>query len=446
MVSGGRATALQAVHGAPEGEAESFHAVGHGYVPEAAAGYVPRQSEGGSFPPILQMGAAVGQPPQPVEATQEHLKNKSVEEPLPQIRRFLRGFRKLMQEPARRKGHVVSDAEAGVRAVQPRDPKYGRFQLNERFNSDQVPLPFVNGQSETWAPKGSKRVSIAQPFSGLEKRQCKIQPTIGPGGKLMQCVIIFRGTGKRISKVEKKANDPRVDVFFQKNAWADSDFCMAWAKRGFRKSLMQGGGGVPVEESLLTLDNLHGQTTEKFKAYKKKECNTLVWHYPGGCTGALQPIDAGLGALIKVEVGKQLDIWLENGDNLERWESNALTASDRRVLLTKWVATAVDIVDNRPNYRFRLFEKTGGLMTADGTCDDRINLEGLTEPLAFMRNRGENEAGGGGLGGGEMRAAGRKVEEGSRTRTRTVRRKTRTAQKKVAVNEFNLLQLLCFCF
>ena len=137
---------------------------------------------------------------------------------------------------------MVSDAEAGVRAVQPRHPKYGRFQLNERFNSDQVPLPSVNGQSETWAPKGSKRVSIPQPFSGLEKRQCTIQPTIGPGGKLMQCAIIFRGAGKRISKVEKKAYDPRVDVFFQKNAWADSDFCMAWAKRCFRKSLMQGGG------------------------------------------------------------------------------------------------------------------------------------------------------------------------------------------------------------
>ena len=172
-----------------------------------------------------------------------NLKNKSVEERLLQIRRFLRRFRKLIQEPARRKGHVVSDAEAGVRAVQPRDRMYGRFQLNERFNSDQVPLPFVNGQSETWAPKGNKRVSIAQPFSGLEKRQCTIQPTIGPGGKLMQCAIICRGTGKRISRVEKKAYDPRVDVFFQKNAWADSDFCMAWVKRCFRKSLMQGGGG-----------------------------------------------------------------------------------------------------------------------------------------------------------------------------------------------------------
>ena len=61
----------------------------------------------------------------------------------------------------------------------------------------------------------------------------------------MRCVIIFRGTGKRISKVEKKAYDTRVDVFFQKNAWADSGFCMAWAEKCFRKSLCKGGVGCP---------------------------------------------------------------------------------------------------------------------------------------------------------------------------------------------------------
>ena len=74
---------------------------------------------------------------------------------------------------------------------------------------------------------------------------------------------------------------------------------------------------------------------DKFKAYIKKECNSLVWLYPGGCADALQPIDAGLGAFIKVEVGKQLDLWLENGDNMERWESNALTVCDRCVMLIK---------------------------------------------------------------------------------------------------------------
>ena len=95
-----------------------------------------------------------------------------------------------MNEPAQRRGHAFVDREAGVRAGQPRDPKYGRFLLNERFNHDQVLLPFVNGKSETWAPKGSKHVSIAQPFSGLEKKQCTIQPTTWPGGKRMRCAII----------------------------------------------------------------------------------------------------------------------------------------------------------------------------------------------------------------------------------------------------------------
>ena len=124
-----------------------------------------------------------------------------------------------------------------------------------------------------------------------------------------------------------------------------------------------------------------------------------MWLYPGGCRGALQPVDAGLGAFIKVEVGKQLDLpWLDNGENLERWEINALNESDRRVLLTKWVATAVNTVYNRAGCRCRLFENTGSLMTADGTGDVRINLEGLTEPLAFTDNASEDEVVGAGGG------------------------------------------------
>ena len=82
-------------------------------------------------------------------------KRLDLHERLPQIRPFLRNHRKLMNKPAQNRGHAFSDAEAGVRAAWPRDPKYGRFQLNERFNHDQVPLPFVIGQSETWAPEGS---------------------------------------------------------------------------------------------------------------------------------------------------------------------------------------------------------------------------------------------------------------------------------------------------
>ena len=66
--------------------------------------------------------------------------------------------------------------------------------------------------------------------------------------------------------MEKKAHHSRADIFSQENAWADSEFGMSWAEKCFRKNRMQERGGVPAEESLLTLDNLHGQTTDKFKA------------------------------------------------------------------------------------------------------------------------------------------------------------------------------------
>ena len=103
------------------------------------------------------------------------------------------------------------------------------------------------------------------------------------------------------------------------------------------------GGGVggssiaaPEEQSILFADNRYGQTTEDFKRVLK-ECNTLLWRLPPKCTDEVQPVDAGYGRLFKVLVGKSLDAWLLNGDNVERWESNKLTASDRRVLITQWV-------------------------------------------------------------------------------------------------------------
>ena len=43
-----------------------------------------------------------------------------------------------------------------------------------------------------------------------------------------------------------------------------------------------------------------------------------------------------MGRQIKVYLGQLLDEWLDDEDNLEKWESNTLTASDRRILLAHW--------------------------------------------------------------------------------------------------------------
>ena len=60
--------------------------------------------------------------------------------------------------------------------------------------------------------------------------------------------------------------------------------------------------------------------------------------------------------------------------------ANSISASERRVLIARWRANAAECVDARPGYRLRLFEKMMLAMTADGSRDDRITLEGIPGP------------------------------------------------------------------
>ena len=72
---------------------------------------------------------------------------------------------------------------------------------------------------------------MSQPGSGLEKRQCTLQVCVRATGKQPKLAIIFRRKGKRISDDEKAAWHEDVDVYFQANAWADTDFSVEWPKR-----------------------------------------------------------------------------------------------------------------------------------------------------------------------------------------------------------------------
>ena len=105
---------------------------------------------------------------------------------------------------------------------------------------------------------------------------------------------------------------------------------------------------LPAAQNLLLMDNLHGQTTEVVPTYLHKVCNMLLWHLPAGCTDEVQPIDAGYGRRLKVNTGQALDEWFRHGDNLLKLECNALTASERLVLITNWVGEATDRIDKLP--------------------------------------------------------------------------------------------------
>ena len=89
----------------------------------------------------------------------------------------------------------------------------------------------------------------------------------------------------------------------------------------------------------------------------------------------MQPIDRGLGRQVKIYLGQEMDEWLDDDDNLEKWEGNGLTASDRRILLANWYYCAVNKALQGDAKR-KYFEHAGALLTADGSDDHLIKLEG----------------------------------------------------------------------
>ena len=252
--------------------------------------------------------------------------------------------------------------------------KWGRWVPERRFNVDQVPLPFVVDQGMTYELKGSTSVWISQPASGLDRRQCTLQLCIQPTEKQnVPPAIIFRGKGN-VKPAELQSYDKRVHIYWQDNGWMDSAVATQWVKNTFAPAIDKS------QENVLFLDNLSCQCTQDFHSICRKEANTLAYPLPPSVTDKLQPVDAGEGYMIKKLIGCQLDSYLENDENFERWCGQGFSASERRILLTKWVGQAWNDMQQYKNFRQRLFQKTGLLMTAEeGEEDKLINPQGYKD-------------------------------------------------------------------
>ena len=104
--------------------------------------------------------------------------------------------------------------------------------------------------------------------------------------------------------------------------------------------------------------------------------------YFAGATDIWQPVDSGYGALIKKLASQAQDRWLEKDDNIDLWMGNngkKIKQMDVRILITQWVGEAFETIKSSDydHFRWRCFEKTGCLLTADGSNDENVQPEGL---------------------------------------------------------------------
>ena len=76
------------------------------------------------------------------------------------------------------------------------------------------------------------------------------------------------------------------------------------------------------------------------------------------------------------------DEWLEDDSNIDLWLGNSdqkLDVKQRRILITHWVGEAYNRLSGEQyaSSRWRCFEKTGWVITANGSEDEKIQPEGL---------------------------------------------------------------------
>ena len=102
-------------------------------------------------------------------------------------------------------------------------------------------------------------------------------------------------------------------------------------------------------------------------------------------TNIVQPIDAGTGCSLRCAIGKALDERLLVNENLRKWESK-MTASERRILITWWLAKGMNFVmdEEQATMRVGCFERTGCLITflVSDEHDKKIRPQGI-EPGSF---------------------------------------------------------------
>ena len=113
------------------------------------------------------------------------------------------------------------------------------------------------------------------------------------------------------------------------------------------------------------------------------EGHVLVIYFHPSMTELVQPIDTGHGRSMRAAIGRELDLWLMNGENILKWEGKMI-AMERRILVTHLVARAQEYMlhEDRDRQRISCFERTECLITNE-VCGKVVLIkpQGVTVPF-----------------------------------------------------------------
>ena len=89
---------------------------------------------------------------------------------------------------------------------------------------------------------------------------------------------------------------------------------------------------------MLLLDHHKAQKTLSVLSLLEDECNTITVLVPPGCTSLVQPLDVVFNGPFKRAIDELATAHLE--ENIDKYLNGNFTASEQRILLTKWIGQA----------------------------------------------------------------------------------------------------------
>ena len=163
-------------------------------------------------------------------------------------------------------------------------------------------------------------------------------------------------------------------MFFQENAWVDTKVAVDWVKKTLKPAIEH------LKRFVSFGDNLTGQVHDNFKE-SISDCSCVVWYGLPNATGLWQPVDTGYTKILKTLMEQEYQKWLDDEEHADRWYGNEepYSAKERRIFITHWAGVAyTKLCGNEfDDFRKNLSLKTGCLISADGSNDDKIAPEGL---------------------------------------------------------------------
>lgn len=286
-------------------------------------------------------------------------------------------------------------------------PLYGKYPGKNRYHTDQVPWETSLASTKSYNDKGEGSCWMRGTKVDLTKRQCTLQPCFRAVGRQnVKPVIIFALKPKIIDAengvidVTKPADsrifkemakyDRRVQVYYDPKSYACGDVCVQ-TLRDFNKQTRRQG------KRLLGLDNWGAQATDEYQSLAKS-MNTKLAYSPSDCTDLCAVTDYGLGKTLKEfmvadfqeDFDRRTDYWSGTADG-----AKTISASERRILFTKWLGNAWTKMRARQNQITTAFKACGMYNSIDGSENHLIKLpryqgEYTVDPMETDENEKQN--------------------------------------------------------